>query len=89
MLRRDYATFIKQWHGAENVTVRCSSEDIDVKTYLERTDNPSETISVIVGDVQRVVEYPKLGFQIDQEVPQVVMQAYNKLVERGYSAHLI
>ncbi|MES2876341.1 MAG: YdcF family protein [Patescibacteria group bacterium] len=89
MLRRDYATFMKQWEGAEMVQVRCLAEDAAMETYLNQTARPDETIAVIVGDVQRIIEYPKYGFQIEQDIPDNVMQAYNRLVKRGYDTHLI
>ncbi len=43
----------------------------------------------MVGDLQRIKEYPKLGFQIVQEIPDEVWNAYEKLVAAGYNKHLI
>jgi hypothetical protein len=43
----------------------------------------------MVGDLQRIKFYPALGFQIEQEIPDEVWQAYEKLVELGYDQHLI
>ncbi len=43
----------------------------------------------MVGDMQRIIEYPKLGFQIPQNIPEKVLEAYNTLVELGYIGKLI
>ena len=43
----------------------------------------------MVGDVQRIKEYPAKGFQIEQEIPDEVWTAYEELVQEGYTEHLI
>ena len=43
----------------------------------------------MVGDLQRIKFYPRLGFQIKQEIPDDVWQAYEKLVALGYDKHLM
>lgn len=43
----------------------------------------------MVGDLQRIKEYPIKGFQIQQEIPSNVWDAYEKLVSLGYTSHLI
>ena len=43
----------------------------------------------MVGDLQRIKIYPKKGFQIFQEIPDDVWQAYKQLVNLGYDKHLI
>lgn len=89
MLRRDLATFKKQWPD-ERTDVTCWAGEVSMPDYLSRgLLAPRETIAIMVGDLQRVIEYPKLGFQIDQSVPATVVQAYNELVERGYTSQLI
>jgi hypothetical protein len=43
---------------------------------------------IMVGDTQRVKIYPEKGFQIPQEIPEEVWNAYEELVKRGYSSHI-
>lgn len=43
----------------------------------------------MVGNLQRIIEYPKLGFQIYQPVLRKVLQAYAALVSLGYDKRLI
>jgi len=44
---------------------------------------------VLVGDVQRVRVYPELGFQIPQPMPDEVWAAWEELVARGFTHHLV
>jgi hypothetical protein len=43
----------------------------------------------MVGDLQRIREYPARGFQISQEIPDDVWEAYEKLVRAGYDKYLL
>jgi len=43
-----------------------------------------EIISIMVGDFERVLEYPKLGFQTAQRVPDAARAAFEYLKARGY-----
>jgi len=43
----------------------------------------------MVGDLQRIIEYPSLGYQITQKVPDDVLEAYKQLMQMGFSGHLI
>jgi hypothetical protein len=46
-------------------------------------------ISIMVGDLQRIREYPARGFQIPQDIPADVWDAYQQLVRAGYDRHLM
>lgn len=43
----------------------------------------------MVGDLQRIREYPKKGFQIEQTIPNTVWNAYEMLVAADYTKHLM
>ena len=43
----------------------------------------------MVGDLQRIKLYPAKGFQIFQEIPDDVWQAYERLIELGYDKDLV
>lgn len=51
--------------------------------------NEEEFINVIVGDVQRIKVYAEKGWQIKQDIPDEVWQAYLKLVNMGYNKYVI
>ena len=43
----------------------------------------------MVGDTQRINVYPHKGYQIEQEIPEDVWNAYQELAKRGYTRHLV
>ncbi|MCW7463138.1 YdcF family protein [Leptospira limi] len=46
-------------------------------------------INEIVGDLQRIIEYPKFGFQAEFVIPDQIIKASYSLIENGYNLHLI
>ena len=50
------------------------------------TENPSG--SVLVGDLQRIALYAKLGQQTPQVIPEECWEAYHKLVAMGFDKQL-
>ncbi len=51
--------------------------------------NGTTWIVTLVGDLQRVIEYPKLGFAIAQDVPEDVYAAFKALVAAGFDSRLL
>ena len=43
----------------------------------------------MVGDLQRIMRYGDRGFQVPQEVPAEVLEAYERLVALGHTEHLL
>lgn len=86
MERRTYATFMKQWPGKEFLV---TSPQISFEDYPTDEIPLDRVINIMVGDLQRIIEYPARGFQIPQEVPDAVLQAYQYLIEAGYTKQLI
>lgn len=46
-------------------------------------------INEMVGDIERVLEYPDLGFQATHELPEYILSAWAYLIEQGFTEHLI
>ena len=69
-----------------------TSPQVTIQEYLEAaktqgiTENAS--ISVIVGDFQRMKLYADNGWQIPQEIPESAWDAFYRLVELGYDKQL-
>lgn len=90
MLRRAYATFMKQWPDQAKPDIQCSAIGVSFAEYCKDEMYPFDYVTnVMVGDLQRIREYPKLGFQIEQEIPVEVTKAYDALVSSGYTKHLL
>lgn len=86
MERRAYATTRKMWPEVDPV---CSSVPLSLAEYMRSRRHGTELIDMIVGDLQRVIEYPGHGFAIAQDVPSIVYDAYRRLVAAGFRSRML
>ncbi|MFE7624498.1 YdcF family protein [Streptomyces sp. NPDC057509] len=86
MERRSFATARRLWPDVE---ILCASEPLELDDYVKSIGDARLVLDMLVGDLQRVVEYPKLGFAIEQEVPKDVHAAYESLIRAGFTSRLI
>ena len=69
-----------------------TSPQVTIPEYLKRareqgvTENAS--VSVIVGDFQRIELYARLGYQLPQYIPEEAWKAYHELVSMGFDKQL-
>ena len=59
-----------------------------LEAALEQGISQDASVSVIVGDFQRIDLYAKLGYQLPQEIPQEAWEAFRTLVDMGYDSQL-
>ena len=58
-------------------------------------DNVSNVVGVLgvidemVGDIHRILQYPKRGFQAEHKVPPPVLEAWRGLIAAGFTSHLL
>jgi hypothetical protein len=56
-------------------------------------DEVADTIGVdgviheMVGDIERIIEYPKRGFQVAHELPTDVLESWHFLIRAGFTHH--
>lgn len=90
MERRSYATFEKVWPGKELIV---TSPPASFEEYLAKYSNQAlsdeDVINIMIGDLQRIRLYPRMGFQIEQDIPEAVWAAFEALVALGYDTRLI
>jgi uncharacterized SAM-binding protein YcdF (DUF218 family) len=86
MERRAYATFKQVWPEKQ---VFVTSPQIPFNRYPTEEISKDDLINIMVGDLQRIRVYPQKGFQIFQDIPDYVWEAYVQLLEFGYRNHLI
>ncbi len=86
MERRSFATFQKNWPEKK---LMVTSPQISFEDYPTEEITLEKVIHILVGDLQRIKEYPSMGFQTFQEIPAEVWEAYENLVERGYQEHMM
>lgn len=87
--RRTFATIKKQWSEINFIiTSPIYSYEDYCEFYSSGEISKQDFISIMVGDLQRIDLYGKNGFQIEQEIPPKVWNAYNKLVDLNYNKYL-
>jgi uncharacterized SAM-binding protein YcdF (DUF218 family) len=90
MERRSYATFARVWPGKQAIV---TSPQASFEDYLAHHSNEAlsrdEIIGIMVGDLQRIRLYPARGFQIEQDIPDEVWNAFEELVQAGFDTHLV
>jgi uncharacterized SAM-binding protein YcdF (DUF218 family) len=86
MERRTYATGMAQW---KNKQLILTSEKLSFHDYLQKGIPKDRIINTMTGDLQRIKLYPSRGFQIFQEIPANVWEAFEELVAYGFDKRLI
>ncbi len=86
MERRALATALAHWPQREFIS---TSMPISFEDYTSGDIPKDRIINIMVGDLQRIKLYGEKGFQVPQEIPEDVWDAYEKLVQLGYTSHLV
>jgi uncharacterized SAM-binding protein YcdF (DUF218 family) len=85
MERRSFATFRKHWPDKK---LFVTSPQIPFEQYPTKDIPLERVINIMVGDLQRIKVYPEKGFQVYQEIPSYVWNAYEQLVKMGFSSEI-
>jgi uncharacterized SAM-binding protein YcdF (DUF218 family) len=85
MERRVLAAMEVQWPG---VSLRVTSPQLSFNDYCTEEIPERLVIEAMVGDFQRILDYPALGFASVQEVPAEVMEAFENLRQQGFTGQL-
>lgn len=86
MERRAFATCQKLW---PDVQIVCASEPIELAKYIDGIGDAGLVLDMLVGDLQRIIEYPALGFAVEQEVADEVYAAFERLIDAGHTSRLM
>jgi uncharacterized SAM-binding protein YcdF (DUF218 family) len=85
MERRTQAALDVQWPAVECVV---TSPPFGFDSYCTEDLPSSLVIEAMVGDFQRILDYPALGFASEQPVPPEVTAAYQLLCRQGFAGQL-
>ena len=89
MERRITAAMGVYW---KELDFKVTSPQVTIPQYLEAASkqgiSPNASVSVIVGDFQRMDLYAKLGYQLPQYIPDEAWNAFHQLVAMGYDKQL-
>ena len=86
MERRSFATFRKHWPDKKLIV---TSPQIPFEQYPTKDIPLERVINIMVGDLQRIKIYAEKGYQVYQEIPSYVWNAYEQLVKLGFDKQLI
>jgi uncharacterized SAM-binding protein YcdF (DUF218 family) len=86
MERRSYATFKKHWPDKKLLV---TSPPLSFEEYPNNDISVEKLINMMVGDLQRIKLYPEKGFQVYQEIPEEVWEAFERLVALGFDKQLM
>lgn len=69
-----------------------TSPQVSIPEYLQRAKaqgiSENASVSVIVGDFQRMELYAQKGWQVPQPIPEEAWQAFRQLVDMGFDTQL-
>jgi hypothetical protein len=85
-MRRTLATIQKQWPEVQPIPV---IPPTTFEYYFQEEDRLKLFLNSAVGEVSRLIEYPKLGYTVPQEISENVIDAHQKLIELGYNKYLV
>jgi uncharacterized SAM-binding protein YcdF (DUF218 family) len=81
MERRAVNTFRRYWPDRE---VAVTSPPVSFDSYPAPGLTRTHLVRRLAGEVRRMVEYPRLGLQMPDEVPEKVLAALKELTALGY-----
>lgn len=86
MSKRCLATARKNW---PELRWYVNAPKIPFSEYANADCPLEREIELMVGDLQRLRVYAKLGYQVPVEVPEEIWRAYERLVSDGYDRYVI
>lgn len=86
MERRTWATFKIEWPDKKGIV---TSPPFSFDEYCNDEFPKEKVINIMIGDLQRIKVYSKLGYQKKEKIPRSVWHAYKELIALGFNKHLI
>lgn len=73
--------------------IRITSPTKTFKDFIILLNNKNDEdtkniISVIVGDIQRIIIFPQLGWQLPNDIPDDIIRSYYLLKNKGYDKYI-
>jgi hypothetical protein len=86
MQRRVMATHAVVW---PEMPASVASWKSTFDDYCNDTLPPAKITNIMMGDLQRIWVYAARGFSAPQHIPDDVKRAFHRLVELGFTEHLV
>ncbi len=86
MQRRAWATLAVEW---PEMPATVASPSMTLDEYFTPDLGPEKTISILMGDLQRIWIYARRGWSAPQRFPPEVMNAFAHLRDAGFTSHML
>ena len=86
MQRRVWATLAVEW---PEIAATVASPRMTLDEYFTAELDPDKITNIMMGDLQRIWIYGRKGWSAPQPLPEQVIHAYRRLIELGYTRHLL
>jgi uncharacterized SAM-binding protein YcdF (DUF218 family) len=86
MQRRVWATLVVEWPEMPGTV---ASPNLTLDEYFTEDLSPEKVVNILVGDLQRIWIYARRGWAAPQRIPVEVYEAYQGLIDLGFTQHLI
>ena len=86
MQRRVWATMVVEW---PEMPATLASPEMTLEEYFTSELAPEKIVNIMMGDLQRIWVYARRGWSAPQRLPAEVREAYQGLVDLGFTKHLI
>lgn len=70
-----------------DIEIQMTSPDILYANYANETIDRTETVNLIVGELERLYKYPAKGFIVTQVIPQDILAANERLINAGFKKY--
>lgn len=88
MERRVLKTFTKYWTlGKPQIYISSTRETFD--EYVNHIQSADIVTNIMVGEMDRILQYPRKGFMDPSGVPEFVQDAFELLKDAGYTKLLL
>ena len=84
--RRAWCLALKKWPNKEIIM---DSEKTTFQNYFKSDIPEKKIISMMVGEIQRLIYSPQFGWIDQVDIPQDVLISYRKLCDLGYTERLM
>lgn len=77
-----------------NKKIYITSGKLTFNDFVQKLEKRTEAevhsiISVLVGDIQRMIVYPQFGWQVHQSISEEVLTSYSFFKQKGYNTYII
>jgi uncharacterized SAM-binding protein YcdF (DUF218 family) len=86
MQRRTWATMVVEW---PEMPATLASPQMTLDEYFTDELAPEKITNIMMGDLQRIWIYARRGWSAPQRIPEEVRIAYDRLVDLGFTHHLL